>query len=219
MANKVAIVDYGRGNLFSVQRAVEHVGAAPYLVSSAAEIEAAKILILPGVGAFADGMNALRERGLVEAIQAHAAQGKPLLGICLGMQMLFDSSEEYGASEGLGIISGAVKRLEEASDAEAGLCKIPHVGWTGLQVPEGASDDHWNDTPLQHVAEGTPVYFVHSFTAHPQDEAHRLADAYYFGQRVSAAVKKDNVIGMQYHPEKSGEAGLPMLRHFCAHGG
>lgn len=215
MPKPVAIVDYGRGNLFSVQRALEHVGATPYLVSTATEIKRAPCLILPGVGAFADGMGALHQRELVAPLQDYAAQGKPLLGICLGMQMLFDESEEFGMNRGLGIIPGSVKRLSSASGNEEGICKIPHVGWTALCYPQGKQAADWKHTPLQQTREGDSVYFVHSYTSHPHHAVHRLADSLYFGQRIAAAVQKENVIGMQYHPEKSGAAGLQMLRHFC----
>jgi imidazole glycerol-phosphate synthase subunit HisH len=214
MFKPIAIVDYGRGNLFSVQRALEHVGAAPYLITTAEEIAQAKCLILPGVGAFADGMNALHQRELVKALQDYATQGKPLLGICLGMQMLFDESEEFGPNRGLGIISGTVNKLSDADGNAEGIYKIPHVGWTALRHPQGKQSSDWRHTPLHTTREGESVYFVHSYTAHPKDPSHRLADSLYFGKRIAATVRKGNVVGMQYHPEKSGTVGLQMLKDF-----
>lgn len=211
----VGIIDYRRGNLFSVQRAIEHVGGTPYLISDAKELPHANGVILPGVGAFADAMAALKELGFIDALHAYAKSGKPLLGICLGMQMLFESSEEFGTCAGLGMIPGTVKKLADTSSHEFGTCKIPHVGWTALQLPLTNDKTLWQHSPLSETKEMEPVYFVHSYTAHPTHDKHRLADSIYFGQRIAAAVKKDNIIGMQYHPEKSGEAGLRMLNRFC----
>jgi glutamine amidotransferase len=208
----VKVIDYGMGNLHSVCRALEHVGADAALTEKPEEIAAATHLVLPGVGAFKDGMAELAKRGFVDAVRAYAKTGKPLLGICLGMQMLFEESEEFGRHEGLALMPGAVRAIP-AQGADGKPHKIPHIGWNALVPPQGAS---WEGTLLSGIPAGTEAYFVHSFTAQPADEALRLADADYDGCRVSAVVREGRVYGCQFHPEKSGPAGLAMLRNFLA---
>lgn len=203
---KVVVVDYGLGNLLSVSRAVRAAGGEAEITSDAARIAAAERLILPGVGAFGDGMRGLRERGLVEPLRAYAASGRPLLGICLGMQLLMDGSEEFGAHEGLGLVPGAVTRL---AGGEAGGVKLPHVGWSGLR-PAGS----WSGTPLEGVADGAEFYFVHSYAAVPADPKHRLADCAYGESVFCASLRKGSLVGCQFHPEKSGPAGLKILGRF-----
>lgn len=212
-APPVTIVDYGIGNLYSVQRALETCGARVLLSADPQVIENASRLVLPGVGAFEDGMKGLRERGLVEPLRRHAASGRPLLGICLGMQMLASASEEFGLHEGLGIVPGRVRAVP-AHTTEGRPHKIPHIGWTGLLRPQhGAS---WEGSPLEGSAAGTAVYLVHSFAVVPDDDSHRLADCDYGGHRLCAALRKGKVFGAQFHPEKSGPAGLAMLTRFLA---
>lgn len=208
----VTVIDYGVGNLLSVQRGLEHCGAEVVLTSDPDAVLAAKRVVLPGVGAFAIAMQALQERNLVPAIQALAKQGTPLLGICLGMQLLLDESEEFGLIKGLGLIPGRV--VSVAPQATSGATqKIPHIGWSGL-VPADERVD-WKNTLLQDTRPGEAAYFVHSFMAVPADPHHRLADCIYGGHRVSAAITRDHITGCQFHPEKSGEVGLRILRSFC----
>ncbi len=205
----VSVVDYGMGNLFSVSRALEACEATPVLVDTPDAVINADILILPGVGAFADGMAGLAERGLIDPIKAYAKSGRPLLGICLGMQMMLETNEEFGFHRGLGFMAGKVAEIPR-SGLNGRPHKIPHIGWNELICPAGA---HWDNTILQDIPEGSPMYFVHSFTAWPTDE-NRLADCDYNGQRISAVIQQGNVYGCQFHPEKSGPVGLKLLRNF-----
>jgi glutamine amidotransferase len=210
----VTVVDYGVGNLFSVRRALEHCGGTVTFAATAAEVEAANRLLLPGVGAFADGMAGLRERGLVEAIQRFAQTHKPLLGICLGMQMLAGVSEEFGEHAGLGLISGRVVPIQRTG-ADGKPRKIPHVGWSSLTPPANAD---WRGTLLEGSAEGTAVYLVHSYRFLPDDSAQVLAHCDYGGHPIVCAVRAANITGCQFHPEKSGPAGLRMLNAFLRGG-
>lgn len=207
---QVTVIDYGIGNLFSVGRALEHCGAEVTFTSDPVLIESAPRLVLPGVGAFADGMKGLRERGLVEPIRRHAASGRPLLGICLGMQMLATVSEEFGTHEGLDIVPGRVAAVPN-HDTAGHAQKIPHVGWSALHIPPGGN---WAASPLANAAELTAVYLVHSFAMVPDDDRDRLADCFYGGHRICAAVRRARVYGCQFHPEKSGPSGLAMVRRF-----
>lgn len=211
MDKTVTVVDYGLGNIFSVSRAVERVGARVHLTDRPAEILAAERLILPGVGAFAVGMEGLCERGLVAPIREYAASGRPLLGICLGMQMLMGASEEFGNHEGLGIIPGRVAAIG-GRHADATALKVPHIGWNALARP--AARRAWDGTILEGVEQGSGAYFVHSFTVVPAREEDRLADAGYGDCRISAAIQRGNVSGCQFHPEKSGPVGLRIVANF-----
>ncbi len=207
--SEVTVVDYGAGNLLNVVRALEHCGVSPVVTSEAGPIREAKRLILPGVGAFGDCMEELHRRGLVEALAAYVAQDRLFLGICVGMQVMFDMGEEFGEHRGLGIIPGRVAKIS-ATGADGAPHKIPHIGWSPLRKPAGAA---WEGTPLEGNA-GSDMYFVHSYAGVPAQEAHRLADVDYDGLRICAMVKKGNSYGCQFHPEKSGEAGLGLLRQF-----
>lgn len=210
---EITVIDYGVGNLLSVQRGLEHCGARVILTSDPDVVAAAKRVVLPGVGAFSNAMQALESRGMVPALQEVARSGKPLLGICLGMQLLLEESEEFGQAKGLGLIPGRVVPVPTHT-VNGEPQKIPHIGWNGLVVSE--SRGNWAGTLLQDNAPDEAVYFVHSFMAVPTDRAHRLADCIYGGHRVSAAIAKDRITGCQFHPEKSGEIGLKILRRFCA---
>jgi glutamine amidotransferase len=206
----VTVIDYGIGNIFSVRRALEHSGANVQLSSKEAEIAAADRIILPGVGAFADGMKGLHDRGLIEPVLQFAATGRPILGICLGMQMLATSSEEFGENVGLGLIPGRVVKVPNRT-VEGEPHKIPHIGWSEIFRASGGD---WNSTILEDTSEGTSAYLVHSFHLVPDDPAHLLADCNYGGHRVTAAVRSGKIFGAQFHPEKSGHEGLKMLAAF-----
>jgi len=210
---EATIIDYGVGNLYSVTRAVEHVGGKAVLASSALEIARAKCLILPGVGAFGVGMAGLQERGLVDPIMKYAASGRPLLGICLGMQMLFEVRYEFGRCQGLGQIPGEVRRIELAP-RPAGA-KIPHVGWSALLPFRGAV---WHGTVLHRISPGECAYFVHSYMACPSRDTDHLAHIRYGGADVVAVVRSANIIGCQFHPEKSGRTGLRIIENFLSMG-
>ena len=203
----IGIIDYGMGNLHSVQKGFEHVGASAELVTEAEQIDAAEKIVLPGVGAFQDAIATLRERGLVEAIDRAVAQGKWVLGVCLGLQLLFDVSYEDGQHEGLGIIPGEVRRFDFSGHADERSLRIPHMGWNGL---------HWErDVPLMAgLEQGCHVYFVHSYHVVPRDEAVVATLTNHGGPFVSS-VWRDNVMATQFHPEKSQRVGLAMLRNFA----
>ena len=203
---RALVVDYGVGNLHSVANALGREGAEVRVSARPEDVRSADRVILPGVGAFGDGMRALRQRELDVALRDFARSGRPLLGICLGMQLLLDESEEFGRHEGLGIVSGQVRLLRPGSPH-----KVPHVGWTRMGPAEGRS---WQNTPFASLQPGAVVYFVHSYHACPTDQARRLAEAGYGGESVCAALLADNVLGCQFHPEKSGPTGLAILREF-----
>lgn len=208
---KISVIDYGVGNLLSVQRGLEHCGAEVILTSDPGAVIAASRVVLPGVGAFANAMQALEERNLVPAIRELAKRGTPLLGICLGMQLLLDESEEFGLTPGLGLIPGRVVPVPTTT-ASGERQKIPHIGWNTL-VPSGGLED-WRATVLEDNVSGEATYFVHSFMSVPADPAHRVADCFYGGHRVPAVIAKDHITGCQFHPEKSGKVGLKILRRF-----
>lgn len=208
---KVTVIDYGLSNLRSVQNALTHCGAEVELTNSPADVRAAEALVLPGVGAFRDGMAGLERLGLVEVIRQKAAEGTPLLGICLGMQMLFDESEEFGTCPGLGLIPGRVVKIPD-SDVQGNPQKVPHIRWDPLFPVGGRAD--FNGTVLEKVAAGQECYFIHSYEAKPADEADRLADTRYGGRSVCAVAAHGSVVGCQFHPEKSGPVGLSILSQF-----
>jgi glutamine amidotransferase len=210
VSREVAVVDYGRGNLFSVARALESVGAAPYFASAPGELRGAGRVVLPGVGAFGDAMAALDRGGLAEAVRDHAAAGRPLLGICLGTQLFLETSREFGEHRGLGLIPGEVRPLPRNGN---GRPKVPNVGWARLFPSNGAD---WRETILGEVEEGAYAYFVHSFHAMPREPGDVLA-VQRFGDMPSAAViARGNVVGCQFHPEKSGAVGHRILAAWLA---
>ncbi|WHX49261.1 imidazole glycerol phosphate synthase subunit HisH [Paenibacillus woosongensis] len=198
----IAIVDYGMGNLHSVSKAVERLGYEGLVTGDAAEILGADGVLLPGVGAFGDAMAHLRGTGLDAVVRQAAAGGTPLLGICLGMQLLFGESEEHGRNEGLGILPGRAVRFA------GGEYKVPHMGWNRLSFLQP-------DNPLLAGLEEGHVYFVHSYHVETQAKSDLIAVTDY-GHPVTAIVGRDNVYGMQFHPEKSGELGMSLLRNFLA---
>ncbi len=199
----IAIVDYGVGNLFSLHSSFAAIGADAVATDDPYVIRKADRLILPGVGAFGDAARKLRDSGLGNLVIEQAQKGKPVMGICLGMQMLFEKSYEYGFHQGLGLIPGAIRPI---ADVVPPGYKIPHIGWNGLHFGE-------NKHPLfEKVEEGDAVYFVHSYYADCKDAVIATAE---YGAPLTAAVAKGNVLGCQFHPEKSGDVGLSILRAFC----
>jgi len=200
----IAVVDYDMGNLHSVCKGLENVGAVPKITDSPAIIEQADAVVLPGVGSFDPAMQNLRSRNLIEPIKRAIASGKPFLGICLGLQILFESSEE-GVEPGLGVIAGKVRRFR----SEPGLT-IPHMGWNQLQFTQ-------QNLPLWEKLPSDPwVYFVHSYYVDPVDWEVRSAIVTHGSQNVTAAIAKDNLMAVQFHPEKSSSTGLQMLSNFVS---
>jgi len=208
---EVTIIDYGMGNLLSVQRGFEHCGAKVTLTSNLDQILSAKRVVLPGVGAFGYAMQALESLNLVTVIHEVANCQKPLLGICLGMQLLMDESEEFCNTSGLGLIPGRVVQVPTKALIGETL-KIPHIGWSAIQSPNESVG--WNGSLLQDNHQGDAAYFVHSFMSIPSDTAHRIAECVYGGHLIPAVIQRDQITGCQFHPEKSGEVGLKILRRF-----
>jgi len=208
--SRVTVVDYGAGNLLNVVRALEHCGADVKVVDTATPIAAAERLILPGVGAFGDCMQALQARGLVEALQDYVAADRLFLGICVGMQVMFARGEEFGEHAGLALLGGKVARIASVS-ANNMPHKIPHIGWNRLLRPAAAV---WEGTLLEGQTDKAEMYFVHSYAVVPDDATHTLANVDYNGVAICAMVQKGRSYGCQFHPEKSGEAGLAMLTQF-----
>ena len=197
----IGIIDYGVGNLFSLCSSCKAIGQEAFVSGDASELAKADRLILPGVGAFADAAKKLRDSGMADFVRAQAAAGKPLLGICLGMQLLFERSYEYGCHEGLGLLKGQVVPMEGKLPPEL---KIPHMGWNALEVKGGKLLSGMN---------GQYVYFVHSFFAENCEDS--LSAVTEYGIPITAAVEKGNIYGCQFHPEKSGSVGLNILRKFA----
>lgn len=207
----ISIIDYGVGNLLSVARAFQHFGAEVQLINTPEQIAKADRLILPGVGAFADGMKNLEEQGFIEPVKAFAKTGKPFMGICLGMQMMLSQSTEFGVHSGLDIIPGTVEPIPEAG-VDGKPHKIPHIGWNELVKTNAGGD--WSETILATTTERSAAYFVHSFMVIPNDPAMRLANTCYDGQEITAVIKNGPIYGCQFHPEKSGEVGLKIIEQF-----
>jgi glutamine amidotransferase len=200
MSARICILDYGMGNLRSVEKALEHVGATATIANDAETIGAADGLILPGVGAFPKAMENIRSLGLDQLIEGRRAAGTPILGICLGLQLLFDSSTELGGAGGLGLLAG------EVSELDAPGLKIPHIGWSPVRWER-------RSRLTEGIESETPFYLVHSFA--PRAEADELLGTAAYGARFTCAAERDNVFGVQFHPEKSSTAGLRLLSNFA----
>lgn len=200
----LAIIDYGVGNLFSLQCSLNKIGEEAVVTSDESVIESADRIILPGVGAFGDAVNKLKDGGMFDAVLRQAHSGKPLLGICLGMQLLFEKSYEYGEHKGLGLIEGEIIPLKEEIPSSYA---IPHMGWNALKFHNGKNE------LFKYINEGDCVYFVHSYFGVGCEKS-LIASAEY-GAEITAAVASGNVFGCQFHPEKSGDTGLNILRAFC----
>ncbi len=208
----INIIDYGHGNLYSIAQALTKIGAHAKISADARDIKAAERIILPGVGAFGAAMRELRERSLVSPLHAAATEGKPILGICLGMQLLAERSEEFGDHRGLGLIPGDIKLLPKAllEDEKAGKGeRIPNVGWRALDVVK-------TDTIYEEISDQSMVYFVHSFRFCATQMADVTTTIPFNGQDVIASVRRNNIMGFQFHPENSGPRGLDLLRRFVS---
>ncbi len=204
----IAIIDYDVGNIKSISGAFDAVGASTIITRNKAVILSADGLVLPGVGAFAHGMEKLNQYDLISTIHKFANSNKPLLGICLGMQMLFSSGTEFGETAGLNLIPGKVKKLPLLSDD---CKKLPHVSWNELTKP---INSNWHDTILDDIQENENMYFVHSFYAEPDDEDDILSLTEYSNKSFCSTVRRDNIYGCQYHPEKSAVVGLKIINNF-----
>jgi glutamine amidotransferase len=204
---KIAVIDYGIGNVRSILGAFENQGADVFLTNNKDEILKSDGLVLPGVGAFSHGMENLISYGLVDVIKEYAALNKPLMGICLGMQLLFEESEEFGKTEGLGLILGKVVKLPTKDHQNE---KLPHVSWNELNSNKAP----WENTILADTEEGSDMYFVHSFVAQPRDSYNILSLTEYSNYHFCSSVKKGNIYGCQFHPEKSGPNGLNIIDNF-----
>jgi imidazole glycerol-phosphate synthase subunit HisH len=200
MTTRICILDYGMGNLRSVEKALEHVGATATIANDAEAVRAASGVILPGVGAFPKAMERVRELGLDELIAERREAGVPILGICLGLQLLFESTTELGGAEGIGMLPGEVAELE------AGGLKVPHIGWSPVRWEK-------ESRLTEGIASETPFYFVHSFAPNPAADA--LLGSAAHGTRFACAAERDDVFGVQFHPEKSSAAGLRLLANFA----
>lgn len=201
----IAIIDYGAGNLQSVKKAFDFIGAESVITNDPEVILSADKILLPGVGSFGDAMDSMEKNGLVETVKECALSGKPFLGICLGLQLLFEESEESPGVKGLGIFKGKIKKFS----SDMGL-KIPHIGWNSLEIKQ-------NDTLFKDIPENAYVYFVHSYYLHAEDE-NDIATVTNYGIDFHSAVGKNNVFATQFHPEKSGDVGLQILRNFASMG-
>ena len=208
---RVAIVDFGLGNLFSVLRACEEAGAEASTTASPSDLAAADGVVLPGVGAFGDAMKALDAAGLSRALKAAVAGGKPLLGICLGMQLLMEESSEFERHEGLGLIPGRVVRFPKTADGEP--LKVPHVGWSRLHA---AAPGRFRGTPLDGLPEGAYMYFVHSYYVEPADPSVAVSRSRYASVDFCSSLARENVFACQFHPERSGPEGLRVYRSWLS---
>ncbi|MDZ4726927.1 MAG: imidazole glycerol phosphate synthase subunit HisH [Leptospira sp.] len=210
--SNVVIVDYDMGNLFSVQHACKKVGLEHTVSSDPEKISNAEAIILPGVGAFGDAMVHLKKLDLISPILDFVATGRPLMGICLGMQLLFSESEEFGSTKGLDIISGNVLKFPKISPTGKTLA-IPQINWNSIQKPKSRKDS-WNDSPLRENSEKDFMYFIHSFYVSPQNVSDVIAFTDYEGFEYCSAIQRNNVFAVQFHPEKSGEKGIRIYSSF-----
>ena len=199
----IAIIDYGAGNLQSVKKAFDFIGAESVITDNPETINACDKILLPGVGSFGDAMDSMTQKGLVETVKQNAISGKPFLGICLGLQLLFEESEESPGVKGLGIFKGKIKKFSP----DMGL-KIPHIGWNSLEIKQ-------KETLFKDIPENSYVYFVHSYYLHAEDE-NEIATVTNYGIDFHSAVGKNNIFATQFHPEKSGDVGLQILRNFAS---
>jgi imidazole glycerol-phosphate synthase subunit HisH len=210
---RVAIVDYEAGNLFSVQQACKTVGLDPIITNTPEELINADAIVLPGVGAFGDAMNNLRRLDLIQPLREFVFCGKPFLGICLGMQLLFSESEEFGNNKGLNFIEGTVKKFPSINKDNE-LIKVPQIGWNRI-FSKSTKKKNWHDTPLESIINGEFMYFVHSYYASPFNGKEILSVTNYGGIEYCSAVIKDNIFATQFHPEKSAKEGIKIYQSWA----
>jgi glutamine amidotransferase len=210
----IAIVDYEAGNLFSVQHACKSVGLDHIIANKPEEVMSANALILPGVGAFGAAMDNLRKLDLIQPLRDFASTGKPLIGICLGMQLLFSESEEFGSHKGLNLIEGTIVKFP-STDKNGESIKVPQIGWNRIFKHSGLLEG-WDNTPLEKILDGEFMYFVHSYYACPDYEKHILSVTNYGGLDFCSSVVKDNVFATQFHPEKSAKEGMKIYQYLAA---
>ena len=208
---RVGIIDYGAGNIRSVFNGFKRVGNPAKIVRTPEEVEESDLLVIPGVGAFADGMNGLKKRKLINPIVEHVNKNKPILGICLGMQLLMSNSEEFGSNAGLDIIKGSVVKFKDPSIVKEVGYVVPQIGWNTIKF---AKNQEWEGSILKNVPDLSEVYFVHSYHPAIEDPSVIQAETVYGGQKFCSSFRKNNVYGTQFHPEKSGEIGLQILDNF-----
>lgn len=207
---RIVIVDYGLGNIYSINQACQHLGYNTIISSKEADINSADSLILPGVGAFQVAMNQLLEKQLIQPILNFVKTGKPMMGVCLGMQLLFDESEEFGLCKGLGLISGSVRKFPNHFNEK--YLRVPYIGWN--KIYEDKDSFPWDNTPLIEIQSNDFVYFIHSYYADPSLNSNVLSYSFYEDFKYCSSVNKDNVYGFQFHPEKSGEVGLTIFKNY-----
>ncbi|MGZ3774644.1 MAG: imidazole glycerol phosphate synthase subunit HisH [Bdellovibrio sp.] len=206
--SKVTIIDYGVGNLLNVVRAFKAIGVDAEIISDPTYIKTADRVVLPGVGAFADGISELKKRGFIDEIKNYVGTGNPFLGICLGMQLLLDESEEFGPTQGLGIISGKVVKIPEVG-TDGSTHKVPHIGWSHLIQGKNNGSGILTD-----ISEASSVYFVHSYMVQPTDESIVTSSVDYNGISIPATLQVGHIHAAQFHPERSAEVGLKILKNF-----
>jgi len=211
VSQTITIADYGVGNLYSVRSALEHCSATPVMATTYDEVLAADRLLLPGVGAFGDSMKGMHRTGMFDAVRDFATKERPLLGICLGMQMLLSDSEEFGLNDGLNLIPGHVKMIPDAG-SDGRSHRVPHVGWAPIFSPPSITE--WSTSLLKGIPQNTAFYFVHSLYSVTADPSHLIANCDYDGQALGAVVQNGPIFGCQFHPEKSAQAGLTMIKNF-----
>ena len=211
---KTGIIDYGSGNIFSLVNALNHIGVTNRLISSVDELQATDQIIVPGVGSFSACMNSLQSAGFVEALKPYVKSGKKVLGICVGMQILFDKSSEFGEHAGFGVFSGNIERISSTRKDGRSVI-VPHVGWKKLLLNQFANFSAGTSQIFDEIDSDQEYYFVHSYSAKPLDQNELVAVACYEDQKISAAVGRGNILGLQFHPEKSGEAGLTLLKKWA----
>ena len=206
---KIVIIDYGLGNIYSINQACKYLGYTAIISSNPADIKSADSIILPGVGAFKVAMDHLTDKELVDPILEFVKKGNPLMGVCLGMQVLFDQSEEFGIHKGLGLIKGSIKKFPNEFNGD--ILKIPNIGWNKIYANELVD---WNSSPLKEIRHEDFVYFIHSYYADPNNKENILTYTRYNEFEYCSSVISDNIYGFQFHPEKSGTAGLSIFKNF-----